>query len=108
MTVVRDDVEPAVLAVAEPVPAQVLEDTLSTTEETEACWFTYESLPKSSMYFDAAQDKWFKNEACARQFAARQAAQPRSSQEVSLWRKWNCFAGCCSVCDSPNLGGQVY
>jgi hypothetical protein len=75
---------------------------LGLVEETKDCWWTYETLPKSSMYFDAAQDKWFKNEACARQFALREAAQPRSSQEV----QWTCCAGFCSVCDSPNLGGQ--
>jgi len=50
------------------------------SEETESCWVTYETLPKSEMYFDVAQDKWFKDEACARSFAAREAAQPRSSK----------------------------
>jgi hypothetical protein len=50
------------------------------SEETESCWVTYETLPKSEMYFDVAQDKWFKDEACAQIFAAREAAQPRSSK----------------------------
>jgi hypothetical protein len=73
--------------VAEPVLTQVLEDALSTpvpgAEEddgTEACWQTYERLPRAEMYFDAAQGKWFKDEVCARQFAAKAAAQPRNNQ----------------------------
>ena len=50
--------------------------------DTESCWETYETLPKSEMHFDVAQDKWFKDEACARSFAAKEAAQPRSSQRA--------------------------
>ena len=50
--------------------------------DTESCWETYETLPKSEMHFDVAQDKWFKDEASARSFAAKEAAQPRSSQRA--------------------------
>ena len=84
-------------AVAPPVPTQVLEGALAATaapaavpamergadedDGTAACWLTYETLPKSEMYFDAAQDKWFKDEACAQQFAAAEKEQPRSSAQ---------------------------
>ena len=48
---------------------------------TATCWLTYETRPRDGMFCDAAQGgKWFKDEACARFFAERAAAQPRSSQ----------------------------
>jgi len=53
------------------------------TETTETCWWTYDEFPRQHMLFDEAQQKWFKDEDCARRFAAREAAQPRSSASGS-------------------------